>query len=223
MADPRYIVNAAGDIEQASAPAYAKWMTATVLDRAAAAVAFVQKYLRTGGQAAREQVPDDQFTSGSALGFVTSLLGWDWPKAVNAFGRFRHFQVYKTDAASNFIHVRAFNRGLAAGFRLAQAFSDSARAAWLSAIRRLANLDHYPDDVTAGSPSVPGALGFVIGLATALQSNLIKGLSPTKEYTADELQQLNRDLQKLAQLQAIIAHAIDLEAHEAEQAVRNMQ
>src|SRR5262249_30564293 len=158
MADPIYIVNSSGDIEKVSSPVYAKWIAMTGLDGASAAVAFVQKYLRTGDGSAREQVPDDQYTSGSALGFAASLLGWDWPKVVVESGGFRHFQVYKTDAASNFTHVRPFNRGLAAGFRLAQAFSDSARGAWLSAIRRLANLDHSPDDVTAGSPSVPGAL-----------------------------------------------------------------
>lgn len=227
MAEPQYIVNSAGDIEQVRSPVYTKWMTATNLDGAAAAISSVLTYLRSGDPSAREQVPDDQFRSGSALGFAASLFGWDWSKVVLQFGRFRHFPVYKTDAASHFIHVRAFNRGLATGFRLGQAFTDAARAAWLAAIRKLGNSNPNGGSVSSGGGMGPAGahtpLGPILGLAATIQSNLIDGEPTTKASTLEQMQKLKNEMQKLAMMQAAMAAVINNMDQQAKEATRHLR
>ena len=140
------IVNAGGEIEAVSYSTFIEFQGAEALITRAAlaemapasaltvggvawafgvgAILFVQKYLRMGYEAAREQVQTDEYASGSAHGFVMGILNWEWPNALSHFGRFKHFKIYTMDDGLNHIHVHAYNRGLANGFHLGKAFPD---------------------------------------------------------------------------------------------------
>src|SRR5262245_32494488 len=244
------IVNAAGDIVSVDAFAFEQFRRAEALITdaalaemappswsnvqaaawllAVAAIKFVQKYLKEGYQGARELVYNEEFEAGSVHGFVMGLLDWEFSSALYHFGRFQHFKIYTMDDGLNLIHVQAYNRGLASGFRLSKAFPDDAKKAWVRALRKNAGIDHLPDGWVPRSDSQRDLesarrvhINYVIDLAQIVRADVIDGQAALLEYRSEQDRKLQRNLRKQNQMMEMQKNATEQMNRSAQDLSRN--
>src|SRR5262245_33477307 len=79
---------------------------------------WVGVFVAMGGPSAQARVlvRNQNFQSGFAQGFVTSILKWEWQHTVWRFGKFGPGQMNGFDESLSFIAANAHNEGLRSGY-----------------------------------------------------------------------------------------------------------